>query len=87
VHQLKREDLIQILTEPKNALTKQYQRFFNYGPTSTSSSTDDALVVDRRPRALEAARTGARGLRSIIEERAPRRDVRAALAPRTSPSA
>ena len=30
VHQLKREDLVQILTEPKNALARQYQRFFNY---------------------------------------------------------
>src|SRR5207244_10365996 len=30
VHQLQREDLVKILTEPKNALVKQYQRFFNY---------------------------------------------------------
>src|SRR2546421_1732136 len=30
VHQLQREDLVQILTEPKNALVRQYQRFFNY---------------------------------------------------------
>ena len=30
VHALDREDLIQILLEPKNALVKQYQRFFNY---------------------------------------------------------
>src|SRR5437667_3821952 len=30
IHQLTREDLIRILTEPKNALVKQYQRFFNY---------------------------------------------------------
>ena len=30
VHQLQREDLVRILTEPKNALVKQYQRFFAY---------------------------------------------------------
>src|SRR6266540_516940 len=30
VHQLQREDLVQILIEPKNALVKQYQRFFGY---------------------------------------------------------
>ncbi len=30
VHQLKKDDLVQILTEPKNALVKQYQRFFAY---------------------------------------------------------
>src|SRR6202142_4524865 len=64
VHQLKREDLVQILTEPKNALVKQYQRFFNYDSIDLVF-TDDALwsISDR---ALERA-TGARGLRSIIE--------------------
>ncbi|MCL4290873.1 MAG: ATP-dependent Clp protease ATP-binding subunit ClpX, partial [Thermoleophilia bacterium] len=30
VHQLTRDDLVKILLEPKNALVKQYQRFFNY---------------------------------------------------------
>src|SRR2546422_672272 len=30
VHQLKKQDLVKILIEPKNALVKQYQRFFNY---------------------------------------------------------
>jgi ATP-dependent Clp protease ATP-binding subunit ClpX len=64
VHQLKREDLVQILTEPKNALVKQYQRFFNYDAIDLVF-TDDALwsISDR---ALERE-TGARGLRSIIE--------------------
>src|ERR1051326_5126478 len=64
VHQLKREDLVQILTEPKNALVKQYQRFFNYDSIDLVF-TEDALwsVADK---ALERE-TGARGLRSIIE--------------------
>jgi ATP-dependent Clp protease ATP-binding subunit ClpX len=64
VHQLKREDLVQILTEPKNALVKQYQRFFNYDHIDLVF-TDDALwsIADK---AL-TRETGARGLRSIIE--------------------
>src|SRR5213083_1395778 len=64
VHQLQREDLVKILTEPKNALVKQYQRFFNYDSIELVF-TDDALweIADR---AL-ARETGARGLRSIIE--------------------
>jgi ATP-dependent Clp protease ATP-binding subunit ClpX len=64
VHQLQREDLVQILTEPKNALVKQYQRFFNYDSIELVF-TDDALweISDH---ALERE-TGARGLRSIIE--------------------
>src|ERR671929_1151517 len=64
VHQLKREDLVQILTEPKNALVKQYQRFFGYDSIELVF-TEDALweISDK---ALERE-TGARGLRSIIE--------------------
>jgi ATP-dependent Clp protease ATP-binding subunit ClpX len=64
VHQLKREDLVKILTEPKNALSKQYQRFFGYDDVELVF-TDDALweIADK---AL-ARETGARGLRSIIE--------------------
>src|SRR6266576_2546112 len=64
VHQLKKEDLVQILTEPKNALVKQYQRFFNYDHIDLVF-TDDALwsISDK---AL-TRETGARGLRSIIE--------------------
>jgi len=64
VHQLQREDLVKILTEPKNALVKQYQRFFNYDSIELVF-TEDALweISDK---ALERE-TGARGLRSIIE--------------------
>jgi ATP-dependent Clp protease ATP-binding subunit ClpX len=64
VQQLQREDLVQILMEPKNALVKQYQRFFNYDSIELVF-TDDALweIADK---AL-VRETGARGLRSIIE--------------------
>src|SRR5690606_3423360 len=56
--------LIQILTEPRNALTKQYGRLFEM----------EGVALDFRPDALEAVaqkamerKTGARGLRSIME--------------------
>ncbi|MBA2615818.1 MAG: ATP-dependent Clp protease ATP-binding subunit ClpX [Actinobacteria bacterium] len=64
VHQLTREDLVQILLEPKNALVKQYQRFFNYDSIELIFM-EDALweIADK---ALQRE-TGARGLRSIIE--------------------
>ena len=64
VHQLQREDLVQILVEPKNAFVKQYQRFFAYDDIELVF-TEDALweIADK---ALERE-TGARGLRSIIE--------------------
>ena len=77
VHQLRREDLVQILTEPKNALTRQYQRFFGYDSIELEFR-DDALweiadkalaARDRRPRPALDHR-----------ERAARRDVRAAVA-------
>ena len=64
VQDLEEDDLIRILTEPKNALVKQYQRMFSF---------DDAELVFE-PEALRAIAkqaidrgTGARGLRSICE--------------------
>ena len=65
VHQLTRADLISILTEPRNALTKQFQTFFAFDGIELVFA-DDALdcVADQ---ALKRE-TGARGLRSIIEE-------------------
>ena len=64
VHQLLRDDLVKILEEPKNALVKQYQRFFNYDSIELVF-TEEALweIADK---AMERE-TGARGLRSIIE--------------------
>jgi ATP-dependent Clp protease ATP-binding subunit ClpX len=64
VHQLQRDDLVKILVEPKNALVKQYQRFFNYD-TIDLVFTEEALW-EISQHALERE-TGARGLRSIIE--------------------
>ena len=57
--------LVQILTEPKNALVRQYQRLFEIEGTKLTF-TDDALTAIAR-RAIKR-KTGARGLRSILED-------------------
>ena len=64
VHQLRKEDLVQILTEPKNALVRQYQRFFGYDDIELVFTEDALWEIAQKALARE---TGARGLRSIIE--------------------
>ena len=61
---LTREDLVRILTEPKNALVKQYQKLFSY----------DGAALEFEPEALDAVadkaiarNIGARGLRAVME--------------------
>ncbi len=61
---LDEDALVRILTEPKNALIKQYQRLFEMEDVRLTF-TDDALRAAAR-RAI-ARKTGARGLRSILE--------------------
>ena len=65
VNQLETDALIKILTEPRNALVKQYQRIFAFEDV-TLTFTDEALLAVAE-QALERG-TGARGLRSILEE-------------------
>ena len=62
---LDEEALVTILTQPKNALVKQYQRLFELEDTALSF-TDEALQAIAK-RAIER-KTGARGLRSILED-------------------
>ncbi|SHK02473.1 ATP-dependent Clp protease ATP-binding subunit ClpX [Shimia gijangensis] len=62
---LDEDALVTILTEPKNALVKQYQRLFELEDAQLTF-TDDALSAIAK-RAIER-KTGARGLRSILEE-------------------
>ena len=62
---LNEDGLVRVLTEPKNALTKQYERLFAM-EKSELKFTEDALRGIAR-RAMSKG-TGARGLRSIIEE-------------------
>lgn len=63
--ELSEEDLVRVLTEPKNALVKQYTVMFKY-EDSDLVFEDDALTVIAE-RAIEH-QTGARGLRSICEK-------------------
>jgi ATP-dependent Clp protease ATP-binding subunit ClpX len=65
IHQLSKDDLIRILTEPRNALVKQFQRFFSFDGIELVFADDSLNAVAEK--ALERE-TGARGLRSIIEE-------------------
>ena len=64
VHQLRQEDLVSILTEPKNALSKQYHKFFSYDGVELIFAKDALEAIAEQALKLE---TGARGLRSIIE--------------------
>ena len=64
LRRLKRDDLVRILTEPKNAMTRQYQTLMSY----------DGVELEYEPEALEAIadraiemKIGARGLRSVVE--------------------
>ncbi|CYU33039.1 ATP-dependent Clp protease ATP-binding subunit ClpX [Streptococcus suis] len=63
--QLTTEDLVRILTEPKNALVKQYQTLLSYDDVELDFDEDALLAIAEK--AIER-KTGARGLRSIIEE-------------------
>jgi ATP-dependent Clp protease ATP-binding subunit ClpX len=65
IHQLSRDDLITILTEPRNALTRQFERFFQFDDIELVFAEDSlGSIADK---ALERE-VGARGLRSILEE-------------------
>jgi ATP-dependent Clp protease ATP-binding subunit ClpX len=80
--ELDEDALIEILTEPKNALVKQYQTLFSHGGRGARSPPGRAAAIARK--AL-ARKTGARGLRSILEHVAARHHVRPAHAGPTWP--
>ena len=65
VNNLDREALIRILVEPKNALVKQYKKFFGFDDIELEF-TDDALDAISDLALIRG--TGARGLRAICEE-------------------
>ena len=81
VHQLRKEDLVQILTEPKNALVKQYQRFFAYDSIDLVF-TEDGLweiaqkALERETGALAACvRSSSTALLDVMFELPSRKDV------------
>lgn len=57
--------LVRILTEPKNALTKQYSKLFSLEDVELEFRKDALVAIAHK---AMARRTGARGLRSILEE-------------------
>ena len=61
---LKREDLVRILTEPKNAMTKQYKALMSYDGVDLEYNADALEAI--ADKALEM-KIGARGLRSVME--------------------
>lgn len=65
VNQLGVEALVEILTEPRNALIKQYQRIFGFEDVELKFTEDALNAVAEQ--ALDRG-TGARGLRAILEE-------------------
>lgn len=61
---LDEEALVRVLTEPKNALTKQYERLFSMEEANLSFTESALRAIAKKAQERE---TGARGLRSIIE--------------------
>ena len=64
LEELDEEALVQILTEPKNSLTKQYRKLFELDDVDLDFREDALVAVAKK--AMER-KTGARGLRSILE--------------------
>ncbi|MEN8168169.1 MAG: ATP-dependent Clp protease ATP-binding subunit ClpX, partial [Pseudomonadota bacterium] len=65
LQELDEGSLVQILTEPKNALTKQYSRLFEMEGCELEIRGDALRAIARR---AMARKTGARGLRTILEQ-------------------
>jgi ATP-dependent Clp protease ATP-binding subunit ClpX len=65
LHELDKAALVQILTQPRNAITRQYQKLFEYENVKLRF-TDDALEAIAEAALLR--KIGARGLRMIIED-------------------
>ncbi|MBX3696364.1 MAG: ATP-dependent Clp protease ATP-binding subunit ClpX [Dokdonella sp.] len=65
LEELDEQALVKILTEPKNAITKQFRRLFDMEGVELEFRPDALLAVARK--ALER-KTGARGLRTILEQ-------------------
>ncbi|ASG68201.1 ATP-dependent Clp protease ATP-binding subunit ClpX [Francisella halioticida] len=64
LNELKEEDLVKILKEPKNALIKQYIKLFKFDDVEIEF-TDEALIEIAKKAIVK--KTGARGLRTILE--------------------
>ena len=65
VNELDESALSQILTEPKNALLKQYQKLFHRSGAKLEFTKDAIAEISRRAQTMK---TGARGLRAVVEK-------------------
>ena len=65
LHQLDTDALLRILSEPKNALVKQYKKLFEYDDVELDFEPDALFAIAKKSLARS---TGARGLRAIMEE-------------------
>jgi ATP-dependent Clp protease ATP-binding subunit ClpX len=65
LNEITEDDMVHILTKPKNALVKQYQKLFNMDNVKLEFKKDALKAIAKK--ALER-KTGARGLRSILED-------------------
>jgi ATP-dependent Clp protease ATP-binding subunit ClpX len=65
LEELSEEQFMQILTQPKNALTKQYKRLFEMEGAELEFRDEALRTIARK--AKKERSTGARGLRSILE--------------------
>ncbi len=65
LNEISEEDMVRILTEPKNSLIKQYQKLFSIDDVELNFEEDALLAIASKS---IARKTGARGLRAILEE-------------------
>jgi ATP-dependent Clp protease ATP-binding subunit ClpX len=65
LHQLDENALLSILTEPKNALTRQYARLFEMDGVELKFDEQALLAIAQK---AVSRKTGARGLRAILED-------------------
>ena len=65
LHEINEEDMVRILTEPKNSLIKQYKKLFSIDNVELNFEDDALLAIATKS---IKRKTGARGLRAILEE-------------------
>jgi len=65
LHEITEEDMVRILTEPKNSLIKQYKKLFSIDDVELNFEDEALLAIAKKS---IKRKTGARGLRAILEE-------------------
>ncbi|MDA3946898.1 MAG: ATP-dependent Clp protease ATP-binding subunit ClpX [Helicobacteraceae bacterium] len=65
LNEIKEEDMVRILTEPKNSLVKQYKKLFAIDDVELNFEEDALLAIAAK---AISRKTGARGIRAIMEE-------------------